>query len=253
MCTGAFGNILVSKILTDADVTHYEVSYKLFSMAEILPVIVSTSIYPMLLRAFNNGVKEMHKVYKNAFVIYALYGLLAYTFVYSYSDFFVPLLFGKKFTVASAYCTEMFLTILIFPTALLQANVLVTMKLEKIDMWCNIASLAISLTLSGIGFYFYKSLSVVNYAIFFSFLAFHIIQDVILVRRKITSISHVTVFYICSAGIIGAYYFLSKQIDKAYSFFVFWGILAAIGGAGYLMFYKKKVVLAPEKNTDPVN
>ncbi|MEO6668296.1 MAG: oligosaccharide flippase family protein [Ferruginibacter sp.] len=247
------GNILVSKVLTEADVAHYEVSYKLFSMAEILPVIVSTSIYPMLLKAFNTGEKEMHKVYKNAFLVYALYGLLAFTFVFSFADFFVPLLFGAKFSVASVYCTEMFLTILIFPTALLQANVLVTMKLEKIDMWCNIASLLISLTLIGIGFSNYKSLSVVNYAIFFSFLSFHIIQDVILIRRKITSMGHVAMFYICSAAMIGAYYFLSTQIDKAYSFFLFWGVAAVFGAAVYVMFNKKKIAFVPENNNDPVN
>jgi LPXTG-motif cell wall-anchored protein len=46
---------------------------------------------------------------------------------------------------------------------------------------------------------------------------------------------------------------LSKQIDKAYSFFVFWGVLALIGGGYYLLFYKRKVALVPEKNNDPVN
>lgn len=247
------GNILVSKILEDIDVAIYEVSYKLFAMAEILPVIVSTSIYPMLLKAFNKGPKDMHKVYKNAFLLYAAYGLLAFTFVYSFSDFFIPLLFGQKFITAPAYCTEMFLTILIFPTALLQANVLVTMKLEKLDMWCNVASLVISVSLIAIGFCFYKTLSVVNYAIFFSFLAFHIIQDIILIYRKITSFMHVMGFYICSAAAIGGYYLLAKQIDKAYVFFIFWGVLAIAGAYYFIVIKKGKLALVPENNEDPIN
>ncbi len=223
------GTILVSKVLAnDEAVTNYEVSYKLFAMAEILPVIVSTSIYPLLLKSFKNGEKAMNAVYKNAFLVYALYGLVAYTFVYSFSDYFIPLLFGEKYIHTAVYCNEMFLTILVFPTALLQANVLVTMKLEKIDMWCNVSSLVISLTLSAIGFYYYKSLSVVNYAIFFSFLAFHIIQDVILVLRKITSILHVVGFYVLSGGIVFGYYFLADHMNKGYTFFLFWGIIIVL-------------------------
>lgn len=247
------GNILVSKILTLIDVANYEVSYKLFSMAEILPVIVSTSIYPLLLRSFKNGIKDMQGVYKKAFIVYGLYGLLAFTFVYSFSDFFIPLLFGEKYTGTPLYCKEMFLTILIFPTALLQANVLVTMKLEKIDMWCNIASLVISVTLSAIGFYFFKSLSVVNYAIFFSFLAFHIIQDIILIQRKITGIAHVLGFYIISSGIVAGYYFLCKEVNQIYAFFIFWGVLAIAAVAVFITLKKKGIAISLENKAIHTN
>ncbi len=222
------GNILVSKILALRDVVNYEVSYKLFAMAEILPVIVSTSIYPLLLNAFKDGIRKMHAVYKKSFLVYWMYGLLAFTFIYSFADLVIPFLFGEKYVETPKYCKEMFLTILIFPTALLQANVLVTMKLEKLDMWCNTASLVVNLILCGIGFYYFKTLSVVNYAIFFSFLAFHIIQDIVLIIRKITTVGHVLTFYICSFCIVACYYFLAEQFSKEWLFFIFWGIIGAI-------------------------
>jgi O-antigen/teichoic acid export membrane protein len=232
------GNLLVSKILALRDVANYEVSYKLFSMAEILPVIVSTSIYPLLINAFKDGVHQMHGVYKKAFLVYGLYGLLAFTFIYSYADLVIPFLFGEKYIETPRYCKEMFLTILIFPTALLQANVLVTMKLEKLDMWCNIVSLAVSLLLCGIGFYYFKTLSVVNYAIFFSFLAFHIIQDVVLIKRKITTIAHVLTFYLCSSCIVAGYYLLAEQFNKEWLFFIFWG-MAGVAALGIFFILKR--------------
>ncbi len=55
------GNILVSKVLTLKDVTNYDISLKLWSMAIILPVIVSTSLYPMLVKSFKKSMLDMQK------------------------------------------------------------------------------------------------------------------------------------------------------------------------------------------------
>jgi O-antigen/teichoic acid export membrane protein len=241
------GNILVSKILTLSDVANYEISYKLFSMGYILPVIVSTSIYPLLINAYKESMKKMQTLYHNAFLAYALYGLLAYTFIYSFADFVIPLLFGDKYVGTSFYCKEMFLTMIIFPTVFLQANVLITLKLEKLDMLCNFVSLVLNIGFCIIGFYYFKqSLSVVNYAIFFSFLAFHIIQDVVLIRKKVTSLFHVSAFYLVSAGVVLGYYFLADKFSKEYLFFIFWGILAIIGGIVFLnMRKRKKAIMEP--------
>lgn len=232
------GNILVSKVLELSDVATYEISYKLLSIGYILPVIVSSTIYPMLLNAYKEGMDKMQNLYKKAFIPFSLYGLLSYTFIYSFADLVIPLLFTDKYEGVSFYCKEMFLVMLTFPTVFLQANVLITLKLEKLDMICNAASLVLNVLLCAIGFYFYKSLSVVNYAIFFSFLAFHIIQDVVLIRKKVVHLSHVLGFYIISAVIVLLYLLLAEYIQKEYLFFIFWG------GAGImvalLFWYKKK-------------
>ncbi len=235
------GNILVSKILTVEDVATYEISYKLFSLGYILPVIVSTSIYPLLINAYKDSMKKMQTLYNNAFLAYGLYGLLAYTFIYSFADLLIPFLFQEKYANASFYCKEMFLTMIIFPTVFLQANVLITLKLEKLDMLCNLVSLILNVAFCIIGFvYFDKTLSVVNYAIFFSFLAFHIIQDVVLIRRKVISLMHVLAFYFVCAAAVLTYYYLASQVNKGYLFFIFWGILAVIGGLLFLVIRKQK-------------
>lgn len=248
------GNIIVSKYLTLVDVANYEVSYRLFSMAEILPVIVASSIYPLMINAHKLGLPNMKPIYKNAFLAYAAYGLMAYTFVYSFSDLIIPFLFGDKYLETAAYCNEMFLTILIFPTALIQAHVLLTMKLEKLDMICNVASLVINLLLCFIGLHYFKSLSVINYAIFFSFLAFHLVQDIVLIRRKVTTVLHVTSFYAGSAAIVFGFYFLSDYINKIYLYFIFWAVLALIfAGVFFKWFYKKQVpVINQPEVADPL-
>lgn len=234
------GNILVSKTLTLADVANYEISFKLFSMAQILPFIVSTSIFPMLIKRYNSSMSNAVMLYKKAFVVYTVYGLLAYTFIYSFSDFIIPFLFGKKYLLTPVYCKEMFLTILVFPTALLQANLLISMKLEKMDMRFNILSLLINISICIVGLYYYKSLSVVNYAIFLSFLVFHIAQDLVLLKRKVTNKNHVLVFYLVSGLVILAYQSLVMRFNKHYTFFLFWTLLAVFGGLVYLRFYHRR-------------
>ena len=231
------GSIIVSKVIP-LGVTDYEISFKFFSLAEILPVIVSSSLYPLLLNAYKKSAADMSQVYKRAFIAYALFGLLAFTFMYSFSDLLVPLLFGEKYAATAIYCKEMFLTILVFPTALLQANVMITLKLEKLDMIGNVGSLVINLLLCFILFRFYHTLSVVNYAIFFSFLAFHIMQDVVLVKRKMTSIGHVLSFYVASAAIVAGYYYLSEIMNPFWLFFTFWPALGVVCWAIFAKYFK---------------
>jgi O-antigen/teichoic acid export membrane protein len=234
------GSILVSKKLTLEDVAHYEVSFKLLSMAYILPVIVSSSIYPILLKAYKEDLDKMKSIYHKAFIAFALYGLLAYTFIYAYADWLIPLLFGEKYLATPQFCKEMFLVMLVFPTVFLQANVLITLKLEKLDMVCNAASLVLNVLLCLIGFQFEQSLTVVNIAIFISFFAFHLIQDVVLVRKKIVSFRQVFLFYLISALIVLNFHYLCNKWNPYLLFFLFWGIIILCGGAWF--FYKRKTI-----------
>lgn len=235
------GNILVSKILTVDDVANYEISYKLFSLGYILPIIVSTSIYPLLINAYKESIKKMQALYNNAFLAYGLYGLLAYTFIYSFADLVIPFLFGDKYVGTSFYCKEMFLTMIFFPTVFLQANVLITLKLEKLDMVCNLVSLILNIAFCIIGFlYFKKTLSVVNYAIFFSFLAFHVIQDVVLIKKKVASLGHVLTYYAVCITIVLGYYYLADIMMKEYLFFIFWSVIAVIGGIIFAVLRMRK-------------
>lgn len=216
------GNIFVSKLLTIDDVSDYEVSFKLFSMAEILPFIVSTSLFPLLVKASQKGTVDVQRTFKKYFYLYALYGLMAYTFIVSYSGILLPFLFGDAYINTSIYCNQMFLTILIFPTALLQANLLVSMKQEKIDMWLNLISLSVHVLVSLIGLYYFNSLSVICYSIFISFLIFHLLQDIILVRKGVMRPFHCFLFYLGSLLCLLFYKLLSSLFDVHFLYPFFW-------------------------------
>jgi O-antigen/teichoic acid export membrane protein len=232
------GSIFVSKFLTTEDVANYEVSFKLLSLAYIIPVVAASSIYPMLINALKKSKDNLKAVYHRIFIPLTIFGLLAFTFIYSYVDYFIPLLFGEKFADTSQYCKQMFLVIIIFPTFLLQADVIITLGLEKLDMFCNLISISINITLCFIGLTFYKDLSVVNYSIFISILVFHLIQDVILIRKKIIEISKVIKFYVYTFIIVYAYYLLSNAIPKEILFVVFWLLIAVV--FSFIYFYKKR-------------
>ena len=232
------GNVFVSKFLANDDVANYEVSFKLFSIAEILPFIVSTSLFPILVKASKKKDRSLQVMFKQFFYLYALYGLMAYTFIISYSKSILPILFGDAYQDTSRYCNEMFLAILVFPTALLQANLLVSQKLEKIDMRLNLASLVLHIIISLIGLYYFNSLSVICYSIFSSFLIFHLLQDYILVKKGVLSSTHCLAFYLVSILFLLSYYLFSSKVEATLLFPIFWSIIFLL--IAYVLYFLNK-------------
>jgi len=189
----------------------------------MLPVIVSATVFPILIKYIKDKkIKEFNSFYRKAYVYYFLFGIFSFTFIYSFIDVILPLVFGTSYAASGIYTKQMFLTILVFPTAFLQANVLISLKLEKIDMWFNVILLIINLSCCAVGLYFIKSLSVINISIFLSFVSFHILQDVILIRKNISSKGHVFKFYILSLFSVACYIFLSKILPPIVLFFGYW-------------------------------
>lgn len=223
------GSIIVSKTLSLAAVANYEISIKLFTMAQLLPVIVSATVFPSLTKLYNEGrMEEFRALYKKVFVLYLLFGLLSFTFVYSFSDILLPFAFGDKYAETAGYTKQMFLTMLVFPTALLQANVLVAIKLEKLDMYFNILSLVLNIVLCFVGLYFIESLLVINLSIFASFIIFHLSQDFVLAKRKIASVPHILSFYVLSVVLVGGYMYLHELLHPAIVFLGYWMILVLL-------------------------
>jgi O-antigen/teichoic acid export membrane protein len=217
------GNIIISKMLSLHDVANYEVSYRVFSLALILPLIISTTIFPSLVELNkNNDPKAFSAYIHKVFMFYMLYSIGTYTFFFSFSDVLIPFAFGEQYADNPAYTKEMFLSILVFPTVLLQANVLVAIHKEKADMWLNILSLAINVAICLIGLYFYRSLTVVNYAIFSSFLVFHICQDFLIVKYGLTTFSKAAQFYIITATAVAIYMLAHQYMYPLAVFIIFW-------------------------------
>ena len=231
------GNIIVSKWLTLYDVAVYEISYKMFSLAYLLPVVVSTTVYPMLIKAYQSGKTELSTLYHRIYIPYVAFGFLAFSFVYAYADFFIPLLFGERYEHVAHYVKEMFLTILIFPTLFLQANVALTLKMEKLDMLCNIFSLIVNVLICVIGLSYKQDLSIVNFGLFGSFLVFHIIQDIMLIKKKVTTLLHVVGFYTISILTVGGYMILSEKFGNMIVFPFTWIAIGLV-----IFIYRKKII-----------
>lgn len=244
-------NIIVSKYLSLEDVAIYAITYKVFSVFIIFPLIISNSVYPAIVRIFNeNNPERLKQFYQNVFLFYFLYGLLAYSFIYSFSDFLLPFIFSDAYQSTAFFTKEMFLTILIFPTAILQANLLVAIKLERLDMWINVICLTVYILLTAIGFYYQKSLTVIYLAIFLSFLIFHVVQDITLIKRKLLTIGHMAFFYITSIGCTLAYIGLVQYFNQYVFFFIFWLVL---GGLFLLYFIKSRKGLPFAETTNAIN
>jgi O-antigen/teichoic acid export membrane protein len=192
----SFGNIIITKFLTINDITNYDIIFKIFGMAQILPVIFSTTVFPKLVKVANTDLSDLRREAEKYYYLYLIYGVTSYVFVYSYADIFIPLLFGSKYILAISYCKEMFLTMIIFPIVLLQANILIALKKEKIDMWMNLIVLIMNILFCLLGVIFIKNLSIINYSIFASFIIFMIMQDTYLVKLKIHEVHRITKKYI---------------------------------------------------------
>src|SRR5882724_5619359 len=221
------GNIIISKMLSLLDVAVYEISFRIFSIFQILPIIISASLFPRLVALYNSGDTIQFNVYYKKYIsLFWIYGLFIYTFMYSLSKQIMPFVFGQKYLTAPAYTEQMFLTMLLFPTGMLQATVLISMKLERIDMIINIISLIVSVALIWAGLSFIHSLTVVNISIFISFLVFHICQDYILVKRKVLTIKSVMNFYFFTAAFVTAYVLLAPRFQSIVFFMIVWGLAA---------------------------
>jgi len=232
------GNIIISKTLSLTNVADYEIAFRIFSIFLILPIVASSTIYPQFIRYFNAGNHAaLRLLYRNIFLGYTLFALVSYAFMYSFSGWIIPLAFGKGYP-GSVLCTQqMFLTFLVLPSVLLQANLIVALGLEKLDMWFNIFCFGVNVVGCVVGLYFIKELSVVNYSVCFSFVIFHILQNILLIRKKITTLKFCFVFYSVAFSTAFIYQHLAENTNPVLLFISFLVTLIIIVLASFL--YKR--------------
>lgn len=239
------GNIIISKVLSLTDVANYEISYRILSVMLILPVVASATIFPRFIALFkNNDSDGLKKFYNNCYWIYTGFSILSYVFVYSFADLLMPLLFGPEYPDAVSVVKQMFLSYLLFPTVLLQANLLITMGMEKLDMWFNIISLALNIVACIIGLYFVKDLAVINYSILISFIIFHLLQDAVLLRKNIITLNHCLAFYSILIISVSGIEFSSLYLNQ----YVVFGTVLILLTAGYFAWFRYKILPEPVIN-----
>ncbi len=227
---GRISNIIISKFLLPQDVVNYEIAFKIFTLFLIIPSVVSASLFPLFIKHFNSGeFGKLRSNYQNAFSGYLLFAMLSYAFVYSFADAIVPFAFGDNYSSAVVCVKLMFLSFVLFPTILLQANLIIAMKMERSDMIFNFLSLVIHLAGCFVGLYFIKSLDVINYSVLISFISFHILQDALLIRKGMTSIKKCVIAYTGIAVFIFSYQYLTTNFNPYLVFLV--------AGSGIIIIY----------------
>jgi len=229
--------IIISKYLTAADVANYEIAYKIFSIFTQLSIVASVTIYPKFVGFIAaKDDKSVRKFYNIVSFGYAIFVLGTYGFIQSYAQTIIPLVFGHKFLLAAGCMKEMFLTLLMFPAVFLQANLIVAMKKERLDMLLNFLVLVVNLTGCLIGLHYSRSLSVINYSIFASFVVFHIAQNIVLIKLKVSTLSNALTFYILVASFVLSYKYLVGRFDPN---LIFIGFLVVVIFPLLYIFYKK--------------
>jgi O-antigen/teichoic acid export membrane protein len=235
----SLGSILVSKFLDSHAVADYEIAYKLFIMAEIIPLMILSSSFPKIIEYVNSPTIEKIRFVKALSYGNILYGLLAYTFVISFSDVFVPFFFGVQYAHTAKYCNEMFLTMLLFPSVLFQANLLVAIKMEKIDMYLNLLSLFINLFIAVMGLMLHYSLSAITYSIFISFLIFHLSQEYFLIKKGLTQLVDASILYLLIFGGMFSYLSLMKYVEVVFLFPLVWTTVLILIIPSYKRYFVK--------------
>ena len=221
--------LIISVKLPIGAVADFENSFKIFTLAQLIPTVVASTVLPRMVSHFKEGkMNQLRTLYKTLFWLFSLYGIGAYTFIHSFGFQILPLLFGEKYAEISVYTEEIFLSMLIMPLTFLQAQLLITMKLEKLDMWFNLKRLFINVTLCLVGLYYVKSLSVVNYAIFISFIILHISQDIALIKQKMVGVLEIVKFFGLAIFLVLSYLWLSKFLNPFILFSSFWLVVVTV-------------------------
>ncbi|WP_316790913.1 lipopolysaccharide biosynthesis protein [Pedobacter frigoris] len=233
------GNIIISKTLGLAEVAAYEISFRIFSIFQILPIVASATIYPRFVKyVTEKNTTGLQRLYNLLFFGYSAVAILAYAFIFSFASFILPFAFGDTYQNATECLQQMFLAFLIMPTVLLQANLLVALGLERRDMQFNILSLIVNLGGCLAGLYFYKSLSVINYAIFASLIVFHLLQDMVLIKKGIIAAGHCLWFYTSIVCTVAGFWLL-PEITGPYLFYFLFSALVLVVALGIGISYKK--------------
>lgn len=179
--------LLLSKLTDKTDVGNYEVAFKLFSIAQIIPVILMGTIYPILAKNYSD--KHAFLVTsKKAYLQMLIFSVYITLTAYYLSPYAITWFFGEEFKDSIIITQHMFLALIPFSLSLVQAYILIASHYEKIDMWLNIINLIVNSTL---GYLMIKSYGLVGsvYSISISFLLFYVLQSVFMIKSKIDYLS----------------------------------------------------------------
>lgn len=222
--------IIISKSLTLEDLANYEIGYKVFSLLIIVPGIVTATTFPRFVYLYNKKkLQTISEFYQYISLGFTLFSFIAYAFIISFSDSIIPLIFGDNYSHAASSLNQICLTVLVLPTVVLQANIILAMKFERLDMIFNFIILLIFYFSCQVGLYFLKELSAITHSIFIAFVSFHLIQNVFLIRMKINSWLNGILYYCLLALFVPIYRYGIRIVDA--------GLIFAIFSMSFILFF----------------
>lgn len=190
-------NIIISKNLTLQEVGEYEICFRLLTLALIIPTITVSTIFPIFINLFRSSKREqLLNLYKFFSSILQVYSMLGFAFVLSFGSDVVRIAFGFEYISSAPVLQVIFGCLFFTSTASLQANFLVAMNLEGLDMKLNLYALIINIMGAVIGLHYIKSIMVPVYSLLASVIIFHLLQDIILVRKGVVKSTSVFKFYV---------------------------------------------------------
>lgn len=176
--------LILSKISSLNEVSLFEVSLKLFSIIQIIPVIYLVSIYPKLSKEYLTSKKRFEMIYRNSFILLLIYSIICISLFNSFGEWGIKSLFGEKYTSSFNTAKIMVLTIAPMSLVLLQAYVLLSTRNEKLDMLLNLLNLTSTILISIFIIPYYGSIGA-SISLFISFSIFYILQEIIIINKKI--------------------------------------------------------------------
>ncbi|MBI9041322.1 oligosaccharide flippase family protein [Lutibacter sp.] len=175
--------LLLSKLVDKTEVGYYEIAFKFFSVAQIIPVILLATIYPLMSKYYSDKSTYL-SISQKAYLQILTLSVFTTLSAYFIAPYFIKYFFGSQFLGAIKLTQYMFFALIPFSLSLVQAYVLLSSNNEKLDMWLNIMNLFFNTFLS---YFLIKHIgskgSVISITV--SFILFYILQSIILMYKKL--------------------------------------------------------------------
>lgn len=177
--------LILSKMAEQKAAAFYEVAFKFFAIAQIIPVIALGTIYPLLSQYYVSDRARFMAIAEKSFKQMLLFSTLVTLLAYFLSPLVIPFFMGDAYIEAARMTQQMFITLIPFSLSLVQAYVLVASKHEKVDMWLNLLNLLVNCLLAVILIHYTGPMGSIT-ALTVSFSLFFLLQQYFLWRKGIS-------------------------------------------------------------------
>ena len=182
-------SLLLSKLATKNDVGLYEIALKFFSIAQIIPVILLGTIFPVMAKNYSDPTTYL-TISKNTYLQVFTFSVYTTLLAYYLCPYFIDYFFGLEFKGAIKITQHMFFALIPFSLSLVQAYMLLSSHNEKLDMWLNIINVLFNTILGYTLIKIYGSMGSVT-SITISFVLFYFLQAIILKRKKMKFLTEI--------------------------------------------------------------